>query len=501
MPVTLGSLTFDNLNSYTIAGAEPNGSLTMDATGTAAITVVKGTHILNVPVTFARDTGINVAAGATLKITDPVTINPGVSVTKTGSGTLLFKVNFQLPGGAVSADAGMLEIGPQAIVTPATLTASGSAGLAGSGTIKDASIVYSSDVYSDFAGSIVGTSRLTMDAGTLTLSGNSTFTGGAIVTGGVLDVGIGATLAPTTLAVSGNGQLIGWGTIKDAAVSYTSSADGTFQGTFSGTSSLTLDAPGRTLTLTGNSTHTGGTIVNAGTLEIAPAGTIAPTTLAVRGNARLGGTGTIQDTAVSFTSSADVIFAGHLSGASSLRMDAPAGNLVLSADNTFLGGAIVNAGTLEIADQTTFAPTTLTISGSGQLGGDGTIKDAAVRYLNSVESGFRGNIVGTGRLTVDAPGSTLTLIGDNTYTGGTIVAAGTLEIGDAHALPWRGDLTIGAGGRVVLSEGLSVTAGSGGVAVVTATASVPEPATLLLLVAGAAFGFLAPMRRATRRRL
>jgi formylglycine-generating enzyme len=70
---------------------------------------------------------------------------------------------------------------------------------------------------------------------------------------------------------------------------------------------------------------------------------------------------------------------------------------------------------------------------------------------------------------------TLVLGGANTYTGGTIVAGGTLEIGASSALPAGRPLMIGSGGTVVLSSGMS--------GIEMASAAVPEPGTVSLLIA------------------
>ena len=89
IPVTVGTVTFDNANTYVLAGSGP---LTLQvSTGSAAINVLQGTHKINLPLTFASDTTITVENGATLKISDPVTVNAGKTVTKTGQGTVVYE--------------------------------------------------------------------------------------------------------------------------------------------------------------------------------------------------------------------------------------------------------------------------------------------------------------------------------------------------------------------------------------------------------------------------
>ncbi|HUU85465.1 MAG TPA: PEP-CTERM sorting domain-containing protein, partial [Phycisphaerae bacterium] len=85
-PVTVGTINFDNANSYMIAG---HGPLTIEvSSGAAAINVVSGNHILNVPTTVASNCDADVPAASKLTISNPLTLNAGVIFTKTGDGEL-----------------------------------------------------------------------------------------------------------------------------------------------------------------------------------------------------------------------------------------------------------------------------------------------------------------------------------------------------------------------------------------------------------------------------
>src|SRR5205085_7186524 len=60
--ITLGTLTINNNNTYVIAGA---GSLTMQtASGNAFVNVQAGTQKINLPLTIASNTTLNVSGGA-----------------------------------------------------------------------------------------------------------------------------------------------------------------------------------------------------------------------------------------------------------------------------------------------------------------------------------------------------------------------------------------------------------------------------------------------------
>jgi hypothetical protein len=96
--VALGTLNFDNPNTYLIAGT---GSLGLvSATGSAQVNVQQGTGQINLPLTIASPTNFNVAAGATLVIGNPMTINANQSVSLTGTGTVNYLSTIALKTGA-----------------------------------------------------------------------------------------------------------------------------------------------------------------------------------------------------------------------------------------------------------------------------------------------------------------------------------------------------------------------------------------------------------------
>jgi hypothetical protein len=107
--VTVGTLRVNNANTYVFAGA---GSLTLQANGgNAQVHVEAGTQKINLPLTIASDTTLNVAGDATLKISDPVTILAGKTVTEAGGGTVLYESSVTIQPGATLAlaDAGAVQ--------------------------------------------------------------------------------------------------------------------------------------------------------------------------------------------------------------------------------------------------------------------------------------------------------------------------------------------------------------------------------------------------------
>lgn len=105
----------------------------------------------------------------------------------------------------------------------------------------------------------------------------------------------------------------------------------------------------------------------------------------------------------------------------------------------------------------------------------GTVEfDAGVNVLSGGTLQQFGAIVGSQALAKNGAGL-LILSGSNSYSGGTIVAAGTLKVLSRSALPDGSNVTVGnsaAFAAVIPSS--------------TEISPVPEPGTLSLLVAGAA---------------
>lgn len=103
--VTLGTLSFNNGQTYVVAGA---GSLTMDVTAvndTPMIEVLRGSHTINLPLRLNDSTSVFIAAGARLTIADPVTLAAGAAINKTGGGQLFITSTVGSPGGVATLHA------------------------------------------------------------------------------------------------------------------------------------------------------------------------------------------------------------------------------------------------------------------------------------------------------------------------------------------------------------------------------------------------------------
>jgi autotransporter-associated beta strand protein len=122
------------------------------------------------------------------------------------------------------------------------------------------------------------------------------------------------------------------------------------------------------------------------------------------------------------------------------------------------GGSYVLSGSgansLQLANDGSSASVSVTggsdaINAPVVLDGDPTVTVASGTSL--VISGAIGQSGGSEGLSLSG-GGTLTVSGDNSYSGGTTVANGTLSVSSAQALPSAGVLVVGRSGRVVLGN-------------------------------------------------
>jgi fibronectin-binding autotransporter adhesin len=166
-----------------------------------------------------------------------------------------------------------------------------------------------------------------------------------------------------------------------------------------------------------------------GTFEVASALTVG--SIAGAGSIDLGANLTIGGTTVD-------TFSGVISGSGGLVRQGT-GTTILSGANTYSGGTTLNGGLLVISSDANLGAATggLTFNGGSlQTSGNVTLADTRAVTLNagggtlfSVGGLTIGSVIsGVGRLTHDQGLTVLT--GANTYTGGTGIAFGTLQIGN-----------------------------------------------------------------------
>jgi hypothetical protein len=125
--VSVSTLTFDCNSSYQITG---QGSLSMVVnSGTAAVNVLRGSHKINLPMYIANNTNLTTAAGATLRISDPLVLGDGLTLNKNGDGTLTVQSTIDAPlpavikvnGGVANFDAANSNPNISINIDPATM--------------------------------------------------------------------------------------------------------------------------------------------------------------------------------------------------------------------------------------------------------------------------------------------------------------------------------------------------------------------------------------------
>src|SRR5262249_43385911 len=262
-------------------------------------------------------------------------------------------------------------------------------------------------------------------AGTLTLTGDNTYTGGTTISAGILQLGSSG----TTGSVTGN-------IVNNAALTFNRSDALPYAGVISGTGTVTKSGTG-TLTLSGANTYSGSTTISAGTLQAgATNGFSSPGAHTVASGAfldlfgfnqtvgSLAGAGTVSNTGgagATLTTGGDntsTTFSGVIqdgAGVSGLTK-AGTGTFTLTGDSTYTGGTPIRAGTLQIGS----GGTTGSVTGN-------IVNNAALTFNRSDALTYAGVISGTGSLTKSGTG-TLTLSGANTYAGTTTISAGTLAL-------------------------------------------------------------------------
>jgi fibronectin-binding autotransporter adhesin len=425
--------------------------------GASGVDTSSGTQTLTLscPVALATSSANNV-----WNLTANVTLSGGLSGTnileKTGSGTLNLSTGtgaatIQIDSGIVSVNTSGLTITNAlnggtvninaAVSNPINVTSGGgteqnaggnrtwSGPLSGSGplTVVASSTHSWAGNNSAYTGTITlqgsGTLRLNsltaVSAGTAYNFNNGNMTANA---SGILNLG---SLAGSGTLSGGSGQNYSIGALN---------ANSDFTGPINGGTVIIKTGTG-TQSLSGTNNYTGNTIVSNGVLQIGDGGSsgslASPVVFVTNANSTL--SFNRGDAALNFTN--------VITGVGTVRSDG-SGTVLLSGANTYSGGTILNNGTLEFAggalgtggiifnnsaalqwapgNTADISSQTITINSSGTLDVNGNTVTLASPIGNS----------GSGALTVKstAANGILNLQNANTYTGGTFVSSGTLNV-------------------------------------------------------------------------
>ncbi|WP_442478747.1 autotransporter outer membrane beta-barrel domain-containing protein [Variovorax boronicumulans] len=359
--------------------------------------------------------------------------------------------------------------------TIGSLHGTGTVGL-GSGTLRVGSGEFSGQIsnggyatwFATVGGPAANGKLVKYGPGTLTLSGDNSYTGGTTIEGGTLQVGNGGTSGSLTGDVANSGVL-----------AFNRSNASTFAGAISGSGAVQQLGAGRT-TFTGVHTYTGGTTVQAGTLALSGAGRLANA-----GALRLAGSGATFDLSaadgdrqigalsgvagsivalgarrLTVDQSGNSSFAGSIHGSGGLTKTG-AGALTLAGASDYSGGTALKQGRLNLGHSSALGTGELAMDDGTTLGfsADGLTLANAIRMTGNndpvIDTGsfsqtISGAISGGGFLTKEGTG-TLTLSGTNTYTGATDVARGTLRAGASRTLSAASAHTVASGAALDLA--------------------------------------------------
>ncbi|WP_052003020.1 autotransporter outer membrane beta-barrel domain-containing protein [Microvirga sp. BSC39] len=277
-------------------------------------------------------------------------------------------------------------------------------------------------------GSINGNTVTTIRNGTLALTGdNAGYTGRVVVeAAGVLEAR--AQSLPTRPVLANNTNNVE----NNGLLRFVQSDDGTYIGQIVGTGAIEKTGAG-VVTLApvaaGGNSYSGGTFINQGTLAAGADNVLGAATGGLTFN---GGTlrfnssfnlsgiraitlnvpgGTVDTQAFDTTVSQGIVGAGSLTKAGS-------GTLALTGANAYTGGTTIAAGTLQLGNGGT----------SGSIVGN-VANNGVLAFNRSDASVFSGLISGSGAVQQIGTGTTV-LTADNTYTGGTSISIGTLQLGN-----------------------------------------------------------------------
>ena len=372
-PTTVGSL------SGTIANASSGTNTATINLGSGQLFTVNQTTAGTFAGTIAGSGSFALGAGSTAALTLSGN-NTYTGNTTVNGGILQFTSN-----GNLGSTSNTIILNGGTLRTLAGLTQTRNVNLAGPGGTIEVPLP------GTFSGVISGTGNLTKgNVATLTLTNGNTYTGTTTISGGTLQVGNGGT----------TGSLASPSIANNAALSFNRSNDLTYGGNISGTGTLSKLDAGK-LTLTGTNTYTGLTTVTAGTLQ--------GNTASLPGNIT-------NNAAVVFDQSTLGAYAGNMSGTGSLTKIG-SDTLILSGANTYSGGTTVSAGTLQ--------GTTSSLQGN-------ITNNANVAFVQPTSGTYAGTITGTGSVVKGSGGTVAFTSNANSYTGGTQVHAGVLEVTRLH---------------------------------------------------------------------
>ncbi len=338
------------------------------------------------------------------------------------------------------------------------LTHGGNITVANSGGIKVLGSLASSGT-NTFSGNITlnGTAQLenVSSGGTVNLSG--TLSGGS-------GINIGATNATGRVLLSGSNSYTGATLVQQGGTLVVThqNALGATNGGTTVQSGATLEynnvnaAPGEVVTISGTGTSGQGALYANRSSGIA----YLDSKVVLAGSARIGGT---SSTYLSTVDTAGSELNLHLNGSAGI------GGFSLTASSKITGSGSVNLTRTALAGSSvdfgnavndytggTTVGTGIDLSGSGASLVGNITNNGSVSFYTGTNA-FTGNISGTGSVNKSQSTGLLQLASSNSYTGSTLISAGTLLVTHNNALgSTNGATTVSSGSTLAFSNNVSV---------------------------------------------
>ncbi|MDQ7972766.1 MAG: autotransporter-associated beta strand repeat-containing protein, partial [Rhodocyclaceae bacterium] len=449
-------------NAYTGGTTVAAGTLQVGNGGTSG-TLGKGAVINNAALVFNRSDDFTVANA----------IGGSGSLSQSGAGTLTLDSANGYTGGT-SVTRGTLVAGVTGALGSGPVNVATSGALSFTGTADAGSLVVTTGARDDALG---------LNGGFVQFRDDST-AGLARITaakGAAIEFRDRATAGKS--AIDNAGGVVFYETSSAGAGQITnrSGGDTTFFDNSSAGQATFTNAAGGLLDLFDNSTAAGATVINEAGGRVRISGTAAGTrigSLAGDGNVVLG-----ARTLTTGGLNTSTAVGGTISGSGGALVKEGTGTLTLSGANTYTGGTALKAGTLAVASNSAL--------GTGGLAmDDGTTLAFAADHLTianpitmtgvvdpTFDTGantatLTGGISGAADLTKTGTGTLILGAANNTYTGSTTVAQGTLRAGVANAFSPASATTVAAGATLDLaghSQALASVNNAGTVSLVGST--------------------------------
>ncbi len=514
IPVTLGSINFNNYNQYTLQSSAGTNGITFNNSGEdASIGVGTGSHAINVPIVLAGNgvLDINVTPQAGV-LTIGGNISEGVpgtgvlNIAAASAGTVVLSGTNTFTGGVKVAGGVLTVAGGQALASTIDVTVQqgGTFGLSaetdyqsiGSLNSHGNTVIYpnggtlnvaanGSNAINGLVGSGVVILTATSAGVTQSLGNNGAFTGNMTINNGLIATTQGASYAFGAAGGTTTLNNVTWNGIGSTAVNFhlTGTADsfgnyGLYP-TLSGNIAIDMGTTFNWSTGNGNPGALSGVLSGGGTFAVVGAASPIVNELVLTGAMAntFSGTTLVEQGSI-YLQKPDGVNA--IAGPLTIGYSIDPAHVVLSANEQINPSVVISFGNnvsdlrLNGFDETVGGLSSNT--GNGQVGNFGT--SASTLTVNAVGiTTYGGSLIdgGTNSLSLTISGSgTLILAGTSSYDGDTIINSGVLIADNAAALPTGTNLTVG--------DPSMFAAPTVGAARVAEVASVPEPGSLVLLI-------------------